>query len=34
VKPNDKFYDIVQLDYNQPKRLSEAERQELLDPLF
>lgn len=34
VKPNDKFYDIVQLDYSPRKRLSDAERAELLEPLF
>jgi DNA repair protein RadD len=34
VKPNDKFYDIVQLDYAQPQRLTEAERAELMEPLF
>lgn len=34
IKPNDKFHDIVQLDYSQPKRLSEAERAELETPLF
>ena len=33
VKPNDKFYDIVQLDYSKPQRLTEAERAELLEPL-
>ncbi len=34
VKPNDKFHDIVQLDYSKPKRLTEAERAELMEPLF
>jgi hypothetical protein len=34
VKPNDKFYDIVQLDYSQPQRLTEVERAELMEPLF
>lgn len=34
VKPNDKFHDIVQLDYSQPQRLTEAERAELMEPLF
>jgi DNA repair protein RadD len=34
VKPNDKFHDIVQLDYSQPKRLTEVERAELMEPLF
>lgn len=37
VKPNDKndkFFDIVQLDYSQPKRLTEQERAELEVPLF
>ena len=34
VKPNDKFYDIVQLDYSQPKRLTAAELAELQEPLF
>jgi len=37
IKPserNDKFHDIVQLDYAPPKRLTEAERAELLEPLF
>jgi DNA repair protein RadD len=34
VKPNDRFHDIVQLDYSQPKRLTEAERAELMEPLF
>jgi DNA repair protein RadD len=33
VKPNDKFYDIVQLDYSKPQRLTEAERAELMEPL-
>jgi DNA repair protein RadD len=33
VKPNDKFYDIVQLDYSKPQRLTESERAELLEPL-
>lgn len=33
VKPNDKFYDIVQLDYSRPQRLTEAERAELMEPL-
>jgi DNA repair protein RadD len=34
VKPNDKFHDIVQLDYSQPKRLTAEERAELEIPLF
>ena len=37
VKPNDKndkFYDIVQLDYTGPKRLTSNERAELAEPLF
>jgi len=34
VKPNDKFYDIVQLDYSQPKRLTAEELAELQEPLF
>ena len=34
VKPNDKFHDIVQLDYSQPQRLTDAERAELMEPLF
>jgi len=34
VKPNDKFHDIVQLDYSQPKRLTAAELAELQEPLF
>lgn len=34
VKPNDKFYDIVQLDYSPRKRLTDTERNELLEPLF
>ncbi len=34
VKPNDKFYDIVQLDYTQPKRLTAEELAELQEPLF
>ena len=33
VKPNDKFHDIVQLDYSKPQRLTEAERAELMEPL-
>lgn len=33
VKPNDKFYDIVQLDYSKPQRITEAERAELMEPL-
>lgn len=33
VKPNDKFYDIVQFDYSKPQRLTEAERAELMEPL-
>jgi hypothetical protein len=33
VKPNDKFHDIVQLDYSRPQRLTEAERAELMEPL-
>ena len=34
VKPNDKFHDIVQLDYSQPKRLTAEELAELQEPLF
>ena len=37
VKPNDKndkFFDIVQLDYTGPKRLTSNERAELAEPLF
>ena len=37
VKPserNDKFHEIVQLDYKPLKRLTEAERAELMEPLF
>lgn len=34
VKPNDKFYDIVQFDYSPRKQLSDAERAELMEPLF
>ena len=34
VRPNDKFYDIVQLDYTQPKQLTAEERAELEIPLF
>ena len=34
VKPNDKFYDIVQLDYSRPKPLTSEERAELEIPLF
>lgn len=34
VKPNDKFHDIVQLDYSQPKRLTAEERADLEIPLF
>jgi len=34
VKPNDKFHDIVQLDYSQPKRLTVEELAELQEPLF
>lgn len=34
VRPNDKFHDIIQFDYSQPKRLTEAERAELMEPLF
>ena len=37
VKPNDKndkFFDIVQLDYSGPKRLTNTERAELSEPLF
>lgn len=34
VKANDKFYDIVQLDYSPPKRLTDVERAELMEPLF
>ena len=34
VKPNDKFHDIIQLDYSQPQRLTDAERAELMEPLF
>ena len=34
VKPNDKFYDIVQLDYSQPQRLTAEELAELEAPLF
>lgn len=34
VRPNDKFYDIVQFDYKHPERLNEAERAELMEPLF
>ena len=34
VKPNDKFYDIVQHDYSQPKRLTAEELAELQEPLF
>jgi len=37
VKPNDKndkFFDIVQLDYSGPKRLTSNERAELAEPLF
>lgn len=37
VKPNDKndkFFDIIQLDYSQPQRLTADERDELAEPLF
>ncbi len=37
VKPNDKndkFFDIIQLDYSQPQRLTADERNELAEPLF
>ena len=34
VRPNDKFHDIIQFDYSQPKRLTESERAELMEPLF
>jgi DNA repair protein RadD len=34
VKPNEKFHDIVQLDYSQPKRLTAEELAELQEPLF
>jgi DNA repair protein RadD len=34
VKQNDKFHDIVQLDYSQPKRLTAEELAELQEPLF
>ena len=37
IKPserNDKFHEIVQLDYSKPKQISDAERAELLEPLF
>lgn len=37
VKPNDKndkFFDIIQLDYTRPQRLTETERAELSEPLF
>jgi DNA repair protein RadD len=34
VKPNGKFYDIVQIDYSKPKRLTEAEWADLQEPLF
>lgn len=37
VKPNDKndkFFDIIQLDYTRPQRLTEQERTELSEPLF
>jgi len=34
VKPNDKFHDIIQLDYSQHKRLTAEELAELQEPLF
>lgn len=37
VKPNDKndkFFDIIQLDYSKPQRLTDTERADLAEPLF